>query len=369
MSAALTFVFYNLIFILFCRLVYKASRSGEKKRKRLILTACVLCGLVAAFRGNTGTDSAMYRNVYIYGVGSLTRWVEFEPGFKLAMKIMHLMHMPYQAFFFLWQFISTYLCIKFILYYQKDIDVRISSFAYITSLFFSGLNAMRQIMAIAICLYAICVFFDNHRKKAIVLICVSGLFHRSGLICLGVVALYFVIRNKKVYKFVIAGSIVVIAFLVVNRSILGSIIRIVTGSGYYSAYFTRDAYVDSSLFSYYLKQLPLLFILISNIIYNKFDRKSGKGKYWIYVLTLFGVVLSSIASITDTQAGRLGLYFSSFKILVYGLISYSGLMISRKTKIGYRYCKYGSMAYMYLIFIYDYFIKNFSSIVPYEPLR
>lgn len=359
MDIVLTFILYTFLVI---SVTYLVGYSVEHKRKqmKILILAAFLCGLVAAFRGTTGCDSSMYMDAYRYGTSSITRWSDFEFGFVMLVRFLNMLRLPYHAMFFVMAFVPALAVFKAIIVEKALIDVKVATFIYVSDLYFFGLNGMRQQFAICLCLYAFVLFFRNKKRKAFVLIAIACLFHRSALMCFIVIGINLFYKSK--HKRVIITVIIIAALtLVSNRRILGDLITAVTRNSYYGGYVTRDADTGTTIFKYYLKNLPLFLIPALQI---KKMRKDNR--YYVFLLLMVvGLILSSLGAITATQVSRIGMYFSYMKIFTCAYCAKLPEPIKVSSVNGVRLNKYLIYSFFSLMYYYSYFIRGFSLIVPY----
>lgn len=363
MNIACTFILYNFLILGY----YFGVKSGVKSKRKnqsvlYLIMACLLCGIVAAFRGDCGSDTNMYMRLYYGGVDAIHRWESFESGYILLMNLFKVFKLPFEAFLFFIGSSTTYLITRFIKDNAEDVDLSVICLAYTTDLYFFGFNGIRQMIAICICVYAINLIFRNKLKTSVLLIIAAMFFHRSAGIVLLIIFLKQVLKHRKLYKFFTVCGIMAILFFVNNRDILGNLVYYITKSDYYQSYFTRNAYVDSNLLTYFIKQVPILFIAYFGLMHRTLCKEKAR---LYYSLALFGIVFSSIGAITQTQIARLGMYFSTFKIYVYGYASKNRLYITHNKYLRETTIKKIVITYLYALFFYNYFIKGFSEIVPY----
>ena len=363
MNIVCTFILYNFLILGYNFLVRNGIKSKGKKQSALyLIMACLLCGIVAAFRGDCGSDTNMYMRLYYGGFDAIHRWESFESGYILLMNLFKTFKLPFEVFLFFIGSGTTFLITKFIKDNAEEVDLSVICLAYTTDLYFFGFNGIRQMIAICICVYAINLIFRNKLKTSVLLIIAAMFFHRSAGVVLLIIFLKQVLKHRKLYKYLTVCGIIAILFFVNNRNILGNLVYYITKSDYYQSYFTRDAYVDSNLLKYFIKQAPILFIAYFGLMHRTFYKEKAR---LYYSLALFGIVFSSIGAITQTQIARLGMYFSTFKIYVYGYASKNRLYITHNQYLSGTTIKKVVITYLYALFFYNYFIKGFSEIVPY----
>lgn len=361
MQVALTLVLYFGVAIIEGDLMDKIQK--HKKGKKLLIFAIVLPSIVAAFRGNTGSDSEMYRIAYEQGINAVHRWVNFEMGYRILVQILHSLYMPYQVLFFVTSFITVSFTLLTILQLKKCIDVRLATYIYITGLYLFSFNAMRQCIAISLCLYGIVLYLKRHLIKGIMMILLASLFHVSALICLTVIVLKCLL-NRKNYKIILFCLVIFSFYMIKNRAFLGDIILFMTGKSYYSGYITREAEVDASIMNYYIKASPVLIIGFFNIR----NYKDEQLMYSIYALTVIGYIIGSLATVTATQIGRLGDYFAYLEIFLMGFCATQKIRVDHYI-VTNKFTKHILYTYFSLLMFYSTFIRNFSELVPYSVFR
>lgn len=351
---------YSSIIFVVPIITEKGMHGTSHKRMSCMAIAALLCGLIAAFRGTTGSDSAMYINAFINGPQSISRWEEFEIGFVIVVNVLNTLGATYHWFFFLMEFLTSLFVFLAVAEERNLIDTKLAVFIYMTDLYFFGFNGLRQAVAVGIGLYAMVLYFNEKRVGSFLWILFAACFHRSALICILAYALKLICKNRyrKMIMWLIFG---VALILVANRQLLGEIVYILTGSGYYRGYLTRTAPVDTTVFKYYLKLAPLLLVVFANIK----NYEKGNEFFVYFVLMVVGLIISSLGAITQTQVARLGMYFSYMKILVCGFCVAQKIPIRMNCMSGKIFVRGLLYIFFYGMFFYSYFIRGFSMLVPY----
>ena len=317
--------------------------------------------MIAAFRGTAGSDSQMYINAYNFGTDSISRWVDFEPGFKLVVQVLNKLNLPYHAMFFTFSFLSAVVCIKAMDLEKDIINVKVAAFIYITDLYFWGFNGIRQMIAVSIYLLAIPLYLRNRKLISVFLILLAAAFHFSAFMGLITIIIYEVYKSKYKKQLFAIGAVALI-ILITKRDFLGGIIDVLTGNTYYSGYITRDAETGTTLFNYYIKLCPILVIPI--LTWKKIITE--KKAFMYFSLMVFGIVLSSLGAVTATQVSRLGMYFSMCEIFTLAYCANYKLPVRiGNSMYGKKMTEFIIIFYFVLFFYYSYFIRGFSQLVPY----
>lgn len=167
-----------------------------KKWKFYAGLGSVLPILIAGFRVNVGTDYLNYLKPNMY-IGSVfnKKPISMEPIYRLVVEIGYRLNSVQFVYFFT-ALIFTYFMYKFICENSKNWAFSVVLFLF-SGTFSQSLNIMRQMVATAICLYAIKYAKRNELKKYLLcVICAMG-FHYIAAIYL---LLYPIINNKQVNK-------------------------------------------------------------------------------------------------------------------------------------------------------------------------
>ena len=309
---------------------------------------------VAAFRGDTGSDSLMYRNYY-ESQSFTRRWDSFEKGYILVNQILYVLGLPYQALFFVFSFTQSFFVFKIIKHEQKLIDAKLAVFIYVLSMYFPSFNIMRQLAVVAICLYAILLYLDKRYIYSVLLILLSAQIHKTAYIVLAVVFAKFVFEKRQ--KWLTACSLAILLYLVVNRNILNELFFLFTGR--YTGYLSDVMDTDGNVIMHFLKLSPLIVLAILH--FN--DYKNDKRYYTFFGLYLCGIILESLDYFSNTQVGRIGYYFSYSSIILFPYIS------KYKTRMGRSLSEKNTKDLIYIwffvLFIYNCVIKKFGAVVPY----
>ncbi|MDY5181289.1 EpsG family protein [Butyribacter sp.] len=355
MSGILTFVFYSLIIFLSSYILKRKIKSNYY----IVLVAAV-CATIMMCKGSIGTDTNMYISVYENGIDSLHRWVEFEWGFQALLIAFRSIGLPYQAFFFTISFITMIFIFLAIKNERDNVNVFISTFLIMVDFYFLSWNIIRQTLAMAVAIYAMCIYLDGKYKKGIFFIIVASLFHTSAIVCLAVLVCKYIFENKK-YKWFLLVSVIIAIFLISNRDILGKIVFLITKKDYYASYFTRDAETDGNLFTFYLKCFPILLISILGMRnYNKATKYKT-----LFSFMILGYIFSSIGAITATQVQRVGYYFTYLDTLIIGLCCNNKLRIKKGLCLSKNNLILIVVVFKLLLFWFDRFYKGYANLVPY----
>lgn len=368
MDIIITYIMYLGVAVVTSELIEKSALSKVKSKKIFFLIIAVLiCGMLAAFRNTTGTDSAMYIRAYYYGVDSINRIGGFEVGYTVLTQILKFFGFSHLSLFFAANAITSLFIFLTIFIERESIDVKLASFIYVMTLYFWSFNAMRQAIAIAIGMYATSLFIKKYYIQSLVLFIFAVSFHTSAVIYILVIGGKWIFQSKykKWFMLVFFGFAL---YLVTNRELFANAVKIVFNFVHtnrpYAGYISRDAETDGSIIKYYIKIIPVVFVTVSNFK----NYICNKRMYVYFGLVITGRILSSLDYITATQVGRMGTYFYSFEIVLLAFCAVHGVPLFNHRRLNSKTTTILLYMYIIAIFSYDYFIKGFGAIVPYRGL-
>lgn len=358
MDYIFTFLLYSLILLCIPSLFHMAIQYKEKNKilnyAVMYFIVLLILGLVAGFRGETGTDTRMYKRVYetqnfitIYGDS-------IEPGFVMLCKILYALKLPSQAMLFFMCILQSFFVFKAIEYEKEVIDVRLAIYIYLAILYFSSFNMLRQAVAMGICLYAMVVFLDKKYIQGILFVLLAMQFHEKSFIVLGMILAKLVFeRSSKIFMAIVFA---IVFYMVLHRELLNEIFNFFMG--YYTGYLSIYTETDGSVFNYLIKVTPIIILMV-------FGYYSSDKKYFtIMGITVIGIILGALNYITNTQVGRIGEFLSCLEIIILPYIARSKLKVKNYIVLPQK-IRYVIYAYFFTTFIYDYAYRNFGQLFPY----
>lgn len=365
MASVMSIALYMCICIVLPFLIAKSLDIKNVGVRRIFIIILVsISSLIYGFRDITGTDSPSYINFYYNHIFGIERWVDIEKGYTIINDLASLF-MPYWLFMFLLSFVSTMLILVSINKYKDVIDIYLALVIYYSTLFLTSLNIVRQSLAICLCIYAICLYLNNH-KVAIpfIVITIAVTMHTSALICLIFFVSGYLFENKKSNVLFLLATIIT-TYLVMNRTFFGSIVGKILDNQYYAGYFMRDSFTGGTFLTYFIKVSPI--IIVSSLYYQTFLKR--KGMRTLYVYMILGYIFSSLGAVLDTQVGRIGSYFTALSIFVLPYCANNDLNIkSLNLTISKNISKIIIYIYFFGMLFYNLYM-NYGEIVPYVPLQ
>lgn len=207
--------------ILLCFVSYSVPQL-RKSSLWYNLYMCMLC-IFLCFGYMAGSDWRQYEPIYDeIDFHYLFLNYYAEPGYYIYMLVFKLMHFNFWNFFILTKVIIFILC-------ARTINEYVSEYRYLVWMFFLPWfgfylfidNPMRNLIAVAIFLYASHYIINRSFLKYCICICLAASFHFSAIIFF---PLYFLF-TKRIPTLAYAGLFVVFVGVFANRNLFSSIIR------------------------------------------------------------------------------------------------------------------------------------------------
>ncbi len=285
--------------------------------------------IVSAIRYMVGTDySGTYRTIYNYTYND--GW-HFSFNGETLYGLLNKIASIYSGDNYIGVFaLSSLVVIGFIFWGLRNQSV---NFTYSVLLFvlsgyyFWSFNAVRQMAAMAIFLYAYRFVEERKPFKYLFFIILAYGFHTVALLYLPV---YFIGKVKVNFPAIISGAVILVIFPTTWRDLAyGISSRLAVFSTYVERYFDSSkfsSYTESSLIHVLINALFLALYIVISLIY---DKKREKSNVWInFQIIAFG--FSALASILPL-ANRLSRMFSIMQILSIPVMT--GLISDKRIRI------------------------------------
>lgn len=371
---------YILAFFLSSFLFYISTKFEKRKiiQILLVITALLIPCLLAGLRSeNIGTDVKVYvrplfncakkassiKEFYSLGwsiIYRIKKVYEYEYGFSFLIYIITKIFKNIQCVLFFIQALTVvpiYLALR---KYEKYNDkIWLGMLMYYFIFFSFSLNAMRQMIGIAIVFYAFSILINGKKKDwlFLLLVLVATLFHKSSLLGLLIYISYKLILyqdkininvkigkyNISLFKLLLIFLIIGGIFIVFNRDLLLSLLT-AFGLDKYSGYLANQISIS------YLQiviRIPLIYFYVTQY---KNMVKQNKNYTIFLVIFIIDLLVSNLSS-SGKNSSRISVIFNFFTIISIPILSSvsknNKLNILNKTAI---ICY--SMIYWYVIYIY-----------------
>ena len=291
------------------------SVKSKYKTIRLfsVILAIVIPSTLYALRYGIGTDYFSYVSAYhkLQEIGFNSR---YEWGYVLINLIVGKLNGNVQLVFFLTSVIMMTFIYCAIRFYSKSLNVGIAMFSYMMMYYQMSYNAVRQSVALAICLYSIKYIYERKLLRFTLLTLIASGFHNTALLFFPFYFFYKILgeRDKKGLRFLLY---ILMLIVVLNlRTLLGPIFNRIPSLSYYSSY------LDSSTsdFSIGLFSRFIPFLLIGLYLYNHIWKRD-KRFVLLFSLFIIGLILKLTGLVGAKYINRIAL---SFEVTVIFLIAY-----------------------------------------------
>ena len=207
---------------------------------------------------------------------------------------------------------------------KEDVPIWFGMLVFMLQFFNGSMNLNRQAIAMAFMLLAITYWIKNDKKKGILFLICSVLFHTSGLLGFMIMFLYeYVGRDKKAeiktfnnkininYMNMIIAIVAGVAALVGIRLVAAILTQL--GLSYYTGYILGDIHFMPNQV---INVLPPIIMFAFSIQ----DFQNDKNEWAFYVVMMAYTIIAGQFTSMNAFGGRVRLYFMIFAIFAYPLV-------------------------------------------------
>lgn len=282
----LGWVFYSLFLFL-------SSWRSKNKRKLLLIGTAIFVFCMFGLRSfEVGTDTLAYKRYFeLYKEYSLkdllfyTYWFkDMEPGYVIICKVVLLFTQNAEIFLKIIAIIFSALFVSFLSRLEED-EIYWCAFTYYgLYTLCTGLNIMRQGIAMLIIMHAYLAYKKGKMKKVILLCFMAFFIHMSSILASAVLIPFTIIKNRietnKYLKWVLVLGVFLCCFLYryvfqwlgilgyLNRNAeIGTTILIMMCYLYIILMLTKRAYIQKDeLFNFYFLETIIIILIIMNFM-------------------------------------------------------------------------------------------------------
>lgn len=338
---------YIVGFLVSEMILFQAAQFKTKRhRKMMVLAAMIPLTFISAVRYDVGTD---YFYTYQPGFMQIVNGVDgagsqFEIGFHLLNRLIAIFTSDYR-----WLFAITSMIFGVLTYLNMERyseSLLLSNFLYMTILvYFASMNAIRQLIAIAIVFSGFRYVQRNELPKYCGVIILACTFHISALILLPIYWIYKIEWNR---KFAIKSAIIAIAGSALLAGVLLQVISWVSG-GRYAKYLGID--IAGGIWTLLIAIVLFVFALVV----NPKDKRiwiTVTANLFITAMTWFIPLFSRVT------------YFSNYALMLF----VPSLMLSVPRKLE-RALVIGAAVLLFSIYVYfAIVVKNGHNVLPYQSI-
>ena len=334
-----------------------------------------LC-LLAGFRAETiGTDTAGYIQPMIKGAissgnvkdflkyswmgGYLIKNIsDYEIGYSL---VVYLLSTIFKSIVVTQTILELLVVIP--IYYalrkKEDVPIWFGMPVFMLQFFNGSMNLNRQSIAMSFMLLSVTCWMSGEKKKCVLFLICSVLFHTSGLLGVINISLYeYVGKNREnsfessnkdtYYRNMIIAIFVGVATLISIKYVIN--IMTILGFGNYVGYIKGDIHFMPNQI---INILPPIIILV----FSKINFQSHKNEWAFYIVMMIYTIIAGQFASVYPNSGRIRLYFMIFVIFAYPL----ACKYSSRKKI----LSLAMIAYLMFYWWFYYVLQGTDHTVPY----
>lgn len=293
-----------------------------KNRKYFLTCSFITLSLFLGLRApSVGEDTLHFVNIFnlskTFSWGEIlsgitetvyaTQWGvdrKIENGYMLLNKVVSVFTTNEQWMIFIVAALTCGLFGRFI--YKNTKHVFFATQIFICeSLYMNSFNLMRQMLALAIALTSYELLKEEKYKKSLAIFVIAFLFHKSAIVLLVLIPLFWIKKEQRALKYVAIGGVIINTFIPVISQVVSSMIP------RYSAYFNINYWkvtINGTLILWIIEVVICLYIY----------RKGIKGKEVFVPVACTILYLSlEIIGLEISSFTRVALCFRSFLILLF----------------------------------------------------
>ena len=256
--------------------------------------------------------------------------------------------------------------------YEKYASVSWIWVCYLFLLYGDTLNAMRQCMAMALCIWAFQYVLERKYVKYVFCILIACLFHITAIVYMGIFVVYELIKRKN--SLVIKGSLLLGLSIVLFS--YNKVLLLLIKLGFFNEKFERYLTVNVKWTSVnpILIRIPFLFLILLfyHIFLEKINIQKEKEKNniiksqevfgsFLLIMAIIEIMTAEMRSVNVTLY-RISLYFCMFRCIAIGRVVN---VVNRNNK---KIIKIVIIALLIVIWIYQNVVQRNNEIYPYKSI-
>lgn len=367
---------YIATFVPACILIIMAEHYRKIKDTQhilpqiLLILACFCLAMLAALRGDTiGTDVRTYVIRYFSYARIESNFFYYikafevdsvEPLYMLFNWIVARFTDNVRVWYFFIEFWDMAFIIAFLWENRKKYSLPMGAFVMMMMFYNISFNAIRQMMALSVCLYSFSAVRDKKIKKFIFLMLIAILIHRSTVILLATYPLCRIFENKSLVSIDITIIkylfVSLIGLLLVNK-IIYILIKIRLFPVKFSHYIGTGFGISN--FSAIIFLIPVLFILL---LYRRRLYQYDSLNPVIFFYLILWPMFAQLDSVS-LQFGRMAYNFMMANIVLYAQIP--KLVLLDKNESNTIILSIGAVFFWILFWIINFYVWNVGETFPY----
>lgn len=309
----------SYIILLIINNIQKSLGYSEKSRK-LSFCFCFyfISALILGFRGiHVGQDTqnyyALFSEIQHNTFDEIVSGVYYttEPLYLVLMKIFHILNFEYFSFQIFVAFVFSGLS-GYIVYKYSE-DPYITTVVYLgCGIYLAAFNIARQMMSLCFVVLVFFSLFNSRWKISIIYSFVAVLFHKTALLPIVPIFVFYLIKNKT--KLLKLSPILIFALYPIYE--IGLVLTEVLFDNAYANYMSNHKPIQTAGLS---KIVWIIECLIA-LVYIYFIKSHTNKNIIICALSLF-YLFFNIIGLEFNYAERIGYYFSFFICFIYAILA------------------------------------------------
>lgn len=279
----------------------------KDKGKFLLFLSLVPLFILYAFRGNVGIDHYGYLDIFntagytsLDSLYNLSNQNNIEPFFLLINSIVYKLGLDINAVYIICAFLTFFFYYKATIYYDSHRNyLIISIILFYSQVFFSGLDAVRQIVAVSIFFYSTKYIHQRRIFKFIVWTLIASLFHSSAVL---LIPTYFILTRKiNPWLYIIVSLLILFLSRVFDPSVIYELTENLMPK--YDRYSERDlGYTNTVGLAYIIHLITCILI-----VFRQGEERNNKYTIVINMYLIFTALFPIASTLLTTK--RLMYYF------------------------------------------------------------
>lgn len=342
----------------------KIRQTNHKGLSKIVFWLSIIMPLlVAANRYGIGTDYFNYMDMYNSITSdnnimkSIINYRSIEPGWIILNYMVKYIFDDYKYVFIISSFFTLFFSFKAIYNFKDKINLGLSMFIFMCTLYLTSFNIIRQSLAVAIVFFGYKYIEEKKVFKYLLFMCLAICFHYSALVFL---PMYWFLDKKitnttRIKKYILYAAFIV--FIMYFNTLINSVANMSENLSRYSEYNSTDNIKIA--FSNIINKLPILIIIFLNIKNLRKMKSFISESVSLYYLA----VLLTVLAPQSTTLGRICMYFQMSQIIILPAI------VKNQKKTGYKNLIIVLIILYFATFwVISYILNNYGGTVPYITL-
>lgn len=313
-------VLYLLVVAYFYQFVKTTQRVNWKNRNFFLIPAFLGLFLVMGFRDiSVGVDtynySLIFNSISRLPISSLLSGFytyDVEIGFAILAKISSIITDDYYFFQVLISFLFCFLMYRFIRDNMKTNYITGTFLFMSVGIYLIAFNITRQMLAVALVANAWSELKKSNRVMCILFSFMALSIHLSSILVIFILSIYTIRNNRKL---LLTAFVLILIFPFVFFDLLPFVAKYLTS---YDSYFNNTREIQEANFVKILWGIEGLIALYILFLKKQFHSEDQ----FVALMSLISVA-SNVISLYFNYFERVGLYFSPFLILLFGILGNS----------------------------------------------